>query len=93
MNPYTYAETREWVMAMAMSVYCAELVALMNDDMLRFNARNATAATLEEFSIQKLALKTKSKAPYLWTMLNKVLNANLDLSTYHQKYTTLKDKK
>jgi len=80
-NPYTYAETQEWVMAMAMLIYSAELIALTNNNMLCFNAWNATVVTLEEFSIQKLALKTESKAPYLWTMLNKVLNANLDLLT------------
>ena len=80
-------------MATAMSIYCAELIALMNDEMLCFNAWKATAATLEEFSIQKLALKTKSKAPYLWKMLDKVLKANPDLLTYCQKYTALKVKK
>jgi hypothetical protein len=73
-------------MATAKTIYREELITLSDDDVLHFNARKATAATLQEFNIQKLALKTQSKALHLWEMLNTLLDANPALSRKRERY-------
>ena len=92
-HPYTYSKTKDWATMAAKTIYCKELVALMDDGTLHFNAHQATAARLQQFSIQKLAMNMENKAPHLWEMFDSLLDAHPEMSRYCKRYMAQKSKK
>jgi hypothetical protein len=85
-NPSTREEVLSWTKCVTAEIYCKELTALTDDETLHFNARRATASRLEEFSIGKLAQKMETHSPFLWSLLDSLLEANRHLLQRRENY-------
>ena len=66
-----------WAFEIVNSKLCREVVSLTHQKMgLHFNASKTTSEYLEGSFMQTAAQKIKENAPYLWTLVNALLDAN-----------------
>ncbi|KAL6307298.1 hypothetical protein BKA93DRAFT_727747 [Sparassis latifolia] len=68
---------RQWAHTMVKATLVQEVIALTQKQAgLRFNARHATHAQVENFDVRGMADSMLTRAPHLWDLLDVLLDAN-----------------